>query len=220
MNILDLTHDIVAEISKSNDNTFQGTFLEKYLLDAFKDLCKETYCYTEEISTVSVVDTSQYTLTIVTANAKLVGFISGRWGTGDDAKELLNSNKRELEEQERFWQVRKGEPTRIVYDGEDTITYNKIPDTTTLTGITITFLVAIAPDSVDSVVPKIIEFRHLEAIKDYVKWKVYESPDFRDFKLSVKYEKDYLKKRNALKSEILGEQIGNTSVKQRNFLYS
>lgn len=219
MNILDLTHDIVAEMSKSKE-TFQDTFLEKYLLDAFKDLCRETYCYTEEISDVSVIDTSEYTLTIATANAKLVGFVSGKWGTGDNSKELKNTNKRELDEQDYYWQVRKGEPTKIIYDGEDKIKFNKIPDTTTLAGVTIKFLVAIAPDSIDSVVPKVIEYRYLETIKDYIKWKVYESPDFLNLKLSEKFERKYEKKRDVLKSEILEEQIGNTSVRQRNFLYS
>lgn len=218
MNILDLTHDIVAELSSAN-GPFQETFLEKYILNAIVDLCKKTYCYTEEISDVSVVDTAEYTLTPITANAKLVGFISARWGTGDDSTELTNTNKRELDEQDKLWQTRTGQPSAVTYGGGDTIRFDRIPDTAALTGIAIELLVAITPNSVDSIVPKVIELRHLETVKYYVKWKTYESPDFFDIKKADYFRKFYKKGMNELKDEILEELIGNTTVKAKSFLY-
>lgn len=218
MNILDLRHDIVAELSKS-DGTFQDTFLEKFLLDAIVDMCKETYCYTEEISDTSVVDTPTYTLTPTTSEAKLVGLISARWGDDDDEAELLVTNKRELDEQNRFWKQSTGQPNAILYNGDSTITLNRIPDTSDLTGVAIIYEVAIAPSSIDSVVPEVIEFRHLETVKYYVKWKVYEHPDFFNFKAADRFEKKYIRGRNKLKSEVMGEFIGNTTVRARSFLY-
>lgn len=218
MNILDLTHDLVAELSKS-DGTFQDTFLEKFLLDAIIDLCKETYCYTEEISDTSVLDTSTYTLTPITSNAKLVGLISARWGDDDDESELFVTNKRELDEQNRFWKQATGQPNAILYNGDDTITFNRIPDTSDLTGVAIIYEVAIAPNSIDSVVPKVIELRHLETVKHYVKWKTYEHPDFVNIKLADRFERKYILGKSRLKSEVMGEFIGNTTVKAKSFLY-
>lgn len=218
INILDLRHDIVAEISKTS-GPFQDTFLEKFILDGIKDLCKETYCYTEEISTVSVVDTATYTLTPVTANATLVGFISAMWGDGTDAEELCITNKRELDGMNRFWQQATGQPSAIIYNGDNTVRFNRIPDTAALTGVAIVFKVAIAPSNVDSVVPPVIEYRHLDAVKDYVKWRTYEHPDFLSIPLADRFEKKYLSRRRDLKGEILEDQMGNTTVKARSFLY-
>ena len=216
--ILSLRHDIVAELSKS-DGTFQDTFLEKFLLDAVIDLCKKTYCYTEEISDISVVDTSTYTLTPVTSNAKLVGLISARWGDDDDEAELLVTNKRELDEQNRFWKQSTGQPNAIIYNGDTTITFNRIPDTTALTGVAVVYEVAITPNSIDSVVPEVIELRHLETITHYVKWKTYEHPDFFNIALADRFEKKYNSGLSELKNEVMGEFSGNTTVKARSFLY-
>lgn len=216
--ILSLRHDIVAELSKS-DGTFQDTFLEKFLLDAIKDLCKKTYCYTEEISDVSVIDTSTYTLTPVTADAKLVGLISARWGDDEDEGELFVTNKRELDEQNRRWKQATGQPNAIVYNGDKTITFDRIPDTTALTGINIVYRIAITPNSIDSVVPEVIELRHLETVTHYVKWKTYEHPDFLNLKLADRFEKKYNAGRSELLHEVMGEFIGNTTIKAKSFLY-
>lgn len=228
MNILDLRQDIIAELSKS-DGTFQDTFFEKFLFDAVVDLCRKTYCYTEEISDVSVVDTSTYTLTPVTTNAKLVGLISARWGDDDDEAELFVTNKRELDEQNRFWKQSTGQPSAIIYNGDDTITFNRIPDTSDLTGVAIIYEVAIAPSSIDSVVPKVIELRHLETVTHYVKWKTYEHPDFLNtlkpasiasfIKLADRFERKYILGKSRLRHEVMGEFIGNTTVKAKSFLY-
>ena len=218
MDILDLRHDIVAELSKS-DGTYQDTYLEKFLLDAIVDMCKTTYCYTEEIADTSVLDTSTYTLTPTTSNAKLVGLISARWGTDDDEGELFVTNKRELDEHNRFWKQATGQPNAILYNGDNTITFNRIPDTTVLTGVAIIYEVAIAPSNIDSIVPVVIELRHLETVTHYVKWKTYEHPDFFNFKAADRFEKKYIIGKSRLRHEVMDEFIGNTTVKARSFLY-
>jgi hypothetical protein len=73
------------------------------------------------------------------------------------------------------------------------------------------------PANVNSVVPPRIERRHLEAVKSYVKWKLYLHPKSLNAELAIYHEKDYEKRKAKLKHEIMygGKKI---ETKPRSFV--
>lgn len=196
LNILDMRLSVIAELPDTKDIP-----VERLMLDGIQDLCRESSCLIEPLTITSVKDQAIYPMTITTSNAEVIGFWQGKY---DDIT-LPDTSNRAMDQRDRKWEVRSGTPTAIIYDGGTNIRFNVTPDTS---GKAIQLEPILMPDSVDGVVPEKIEKRHKEAVKSYVKWKLYEMPgQFFSEKLSTKYEKDYYKRRNRLKIEIMKDGI-------------
>jgi hypothetical protein len=206
LNILDFRLNVIAELPKTKD-----IFVERLMLDAVQDLCRETSCWTEEVSgMLSVVDVATYAVTVTTANADMIGL----WQAKYNNKTLDPITNREMDHRDSEWEQRSGTPDGAIYDGDTSIRFNVTPNTS---GKSITVEAIIMPNSVDGVVPPRIERRHKEAVKSYVKWKVYISPASFNAELALYFEKDYEKRRNRLKVEIMkdGDEI---EVRPRSFV--
>jgi len=206
LNILDFRIRIRAELPDTKD-----LFVEQLMLDGIQDLCRETSCWTEEVSgMLSVKDTASYAVTVTTSNTEMIGM----WQAKYNNKTLDPITNREMDHRDSEWEQRSGTPDGAIYDGGTGIRFNVTPDTS---GKAITVDAIIMPDSVDGVVPPRIEKRHKEAVKSYVKWKVYISPKTFNAEMAVYFEKDYIKRKNMLKIEIAkdGDEI---EVRPRSFV--
>jgi hypothetical protein len=189
----------------------KNLFVEKYMLDGIQDLCRETACFIEPITLTSIKDQSIYPMTITTANAEVIGFWEGKY----DNANIRSISNRKMDHSDRQWETRSGTPNAAIYDGDTSVRFNVTPDTT---GKAIQLEPIIMPSNVDGVVPPRIEKRHQEAIKSYVKWKIYEHPgEFFSIELALRYEKDYIRRKNRLKIEVAkdGEEV---TAKPRSFV--
>ena len=198
LNILDFRLNVIAELPKTKD-----IFVERLMLDAVQDLCRETSCWTEEVSgMLSVVDVATYAVTVTTANADMIGL----WQAKYNNKTLDPITNRAMDHRDSEWEQRSGTPDGAIYDGDTSMRFNVTPDTS---GTPITVEAIIMPNSVDGVVPPRIEKRHKEAVKSYVKWKTYEAPKTFNAELAVYFREDYGRRKNILKIEIAkdGDEI-------------
>ncbi len=206
--IIDWRQGVLSELPVNED-----LFVEKFLMQAMTELCRRTHCFTEAIVDASTVDVSDHTLTPVTTYAKLVRFLYGKYKTIT----LPNKTVGEMIAMNRKWETVEGTPTFIVYEGGDSITWSKIPDTT---GDAVEFTVALEPtDIVNSDIPELIEIDHEETVKDYVKWKYYMQPGvLQDVKLGLYHKGEYEKGRGRLKISVITGFSGNSQVEQVAFL--
>lgn len=205
LNILDFRIKILAELPDTKD-----LFVEQLILDGIQDLCRETSCWTEEVSGLATVaDTASYAVSVMTANTDMIGL----WQAKYNNKTLDPISNREMDHRDSEWEQRSGTPDGAIYDGDNGIRFNVTPDTVTSYSVE----AIIEPNSVDGVVPPRIERRHKEAVKSYVKWKVYTSPKTFNLELAVYFERDYIKRKNRLKVEIAkdGDEI---EVRPRSFV--
>lgn len=191
LNILDYRMAVIAELPET-----KNLFIEQLMLNGIQEICKDTMCWTEEITgMLSVKDLAIYPMTITTSNAEVIGFKEGKY---NDATMPPMSN-RTMDSRDSKWETRSGTPDGAIYDGDMSIRFNVTPDTS---GTSITLEPYIQPNSVNGVVPPKIERRHLEAIKSYVKWKVYENPKTFNAELAVYFENDYANRKGRLKVEV------------------
>lgn len=198
LNILDFRLAVIAELPDT-----KNIYVERLMLDAIQELCRETYCFIEEVTgMLSVKDTASYAVTVTTSNAELIEVRQAKYDT--DTIEKISP--RTMDHRDSRWEQRTGSPDAFIYDGDVNIRFNVTPDTS---GKSISVEAVIMPTSVDGVVPPRIEKRHKEAVKSYVKWKVYESPKNFNGDLAIYFKNDYTKRKNALKVEMArdGEDI-------------
>lgn len=205
LNILDFRLRVIAELPKT-----KTLFVERLILDGLQDLCRETECYVEASTTTSVNGTSTYTMTASTSTVSIIDFHEGKYNN----VRLPKTSNKEMDLRDSQWESRSGTPNAFIYDGDTAIRFNVTPDTT---GKAIQFEAVIQPSSVDGVVPPKIERRHLEAVKAYVKWKVFESPDNFNPEMLVYWRKDYEDKRGRLKREVMMDGI-DMEVTPRSFV--
>ncbi len=195
LSILDMRLTVIADLPDTKD-----ILVEKLMLDGIQDLCRETSCLIDPFTTTSVNAQAIYPLTVsgsLPANTEIIGFWKGKY----DSVTIPEISNREMDAKDRKWETRTGTPTAAIYDGGTNIRFNVTPDTT---GKAIQLEPIIQPNSVDGVVPEKIEKRHQEAVKSYVKWKTYESPNkLFNAELALYYRKDYERRRNRLKIEIM-----------------
>ncbi len=206
LNILDFRLNVLAELPDT-----KGLFVERLMLDGIQELCRETSCWTEEVTgMLSVADTASYAVTVTTSNAEMIGL----WQAKYNNKTLDPITDREMDHRDSEWEQRSGTPDGAIYDGDINIRFNVTPDTS---GKAITVGAIIMPDSVDGVVPPRIEKRHKEAIKSYVKWKIYEAPKTFNAELAIYFREDFRKRKNVLKVEIAkrGDEI---EIRPRSFV--
>ncbi len=206
LNILDFRLAIIAELPDT-----KNIFVERLILDGLQELCRETFCYIEDVTgMLSVKDTASYAVTVVTSNAEIIGINQAKY----DSDTIEKVSPRTLDQGDSRWETRKGKPTAFIYDGDVNIRFDVTPNTS---GKSISVEAVIMPTSVDGLVPPAIEKRHKEAVKSYVKWKVYESPKTFNGELALYFSKDYTKRKNALKIEIArdGDDI---EVRPRSFV--
>jgi hypothetical protein len=191
LNILDFRINVIAELPNTKD-----IFVERLILDAIQELCRETSCFIEEVTgMLSIKDTASYAVTITTSNAEMIGM----WQAKYNNKTLDPITDRDMDHRDSEWEQRSGTPDGAIYDGDINIRFNVTPDTS---GKAISVEALIMPNSVDGVVPPRIEKRHREAVKSYVKWKVYESPKHFNGELALYFRNDYTRRKNVLKIEI------------------
>lgn len=195
LNILDMRLTVIADLPDTKD-----ILVEKLMLDGIQDLCRETSCLIDPFTTTSVNGTHTYPLTVsgsLPANTEIIGFWQGKYNS-DTLRETSN---RSMDQRDRQWETRTGTPTEIIYDGDTNIRFNITPDTT---GKAIQLEPILMPNSIDGVVPERIEKRHQEAVKDYVKWKMFGSPGSKLFnmELAKEFKKDYTRGKNKLKIEV------------------
>jgi hypothetical protein len=206
LTILDFRINIIAELPDTKD-----LFVERLMLDGIQDLCRETSCWTEEVSGMTTtVDIASYAVSVVTANADMIGL----WQAKYNNKTLDPITNREMDHRDSEWEQRSGTPDGAIYDGDESIRFNVTPNTS---GTSYSVEAIIEPNSVDGVVPPRIEKRHREAVKSYVKWKVYISPKTFNAELAAYFERDYTRRKNRLKVEIMkdGDEI---EVRPRSFV--
>jgi len=206
LNILDFKLSVVAEIPKD-----KNIFVERLMLDAIQELCRESHCWIENVTgMLSVKDTSSYAVTVSTAYAEIINIHQGKYNN----ETIENISNRTMDHRDSQWEQRSGSPDAFIYDGDINIRFNVTPDTS---GKAVSFEAVIMPNNVNGVVPPRIEKRHKEAIKAYVKWKVYESEEHFDANKAAKFERDFTRRKNALKVEIArdGEDI---EVRGRSFV--
>lgn len=198
---------IISELPVNED-----LFVEKFLMEGIKELCRRTQCLAEVITDVSVVDQSSHTLAPTTPNTALVRFLYGRYkGVG-----LENKTVGEMIHMNREWESLKGTPPYIVYEGGNTIRWAKIPDTA---GDDVEFTVALEPtDIADSDIPELIEIDYEETVKDYVKWKYYLQPVTLNEKMAMYYKKEYEKGRARLRISVITGFTGNSQAEQTPFM--
>jgi hypothetical protein len=159
---------------------------------------------------VSEKDIANYAMTITTSNAEVIGFWQGKYNSVN----LNPMANREMDERDSEWESRTGTPDAAIYDGDMGIRFNVTPDTS---GTSIELEAIIMPNSVDGVVPPRIERRHVEAIKSYVKWKIFEHPKTLNMELATYFRNDYEHRRGKLRVEIMKD--GDVmEVKSRSFV--
>jgi len=182
------------------------------MLEGIQDLCRETACYIEPITLTSIKDQSIYPMTITTSNAEVIGFWQGKY---DNANMPPMSN-RMMDLSDRQWETRSGTPNAAIYDGDVSVRFNVTPDTS---GKAIQLEPIIMPSNIDADVPPRIDKRHREAVKSYVKWKIYENPgQFFSADLALYYRQDYERRRNKLKVEI-AKDGAEVTARSRSFVY-
>lgn len=205
--ILEWRYTVLSELPVQED-----LFVEKFLMDGMKDLCRRTHVWTEDIADVSTVDVPTHTLTPLTPNAKLVRFLSGSY----KGVELDNKTTGEMMALNRQWKSIKGTPPYIVYEGGNTIRWAKIPDKT---GDAVSFTVSLEPTDIElSIIPEQIETDHEETIKDYVKWKYYMQPQVFNADLALLHKREYERGRGKLKISVITGFVGNSQAQQERFL--
>jgi len=205
--IIDWRRMILAELPVNED-----FFVEKYLMDAIQDLCKRTSCFTEDIADTSVATQGSHTLTVVTANAKLVKFLYAKY----KLITLETKTRGEMTHLNSQWENVDGTPIYTIYDGGNSIRWSKKPDTT---GDAVQFTVAIMPTDIEnSDIPEPIDDEHLETVKDYVKWKFYLQPEFFNEKLATYHQKRYVEGRGKLRISVLTGFTGSAVVQQTSFV--
>lgn len=206
LNILDFRLNILAELPTNKD-----VFVERLMLDAIQELCRESHCWIENVTgMLSVKDTASYAVTVTTSNAELINIHQAIY----DGNTIDGISDRRMDQRDSQWKSRSGSPDAYIYDGDINIRFNVTPDTSSKA---ISVEAVIMPSSVDGVVPPKIEKRHKEAIKSYVKWKVFESPKTFNPDMALYFKEDFRKRKNALKIEIArdGEDI---EVRGRSFV--
>lgn len=205
--IIDWRQKMLAELPVNED-----IFVEKYLMDAIQDLCKRTNVFTEIIVDTSVATQPTHTLVPLTANAKLVRFLYGKY-----KKDILETKtKGEMVHLNSQWDSIEGTPIYTVYEGGNTVRWSKIPD---VTGDNVEFTVALEPTSIESSdIPQPIENEHLETVKDYVKWKFYLQPQIFNEKLATYHQKRYESERDKLRISVLTGFTGNAQVEYVSFV--
>lgn len=207
MDILELRKSVLIELPESKDSP-----VEQLMLDGIRDLCKETYCWKEATTTTSTINQPTYPLTITTTNAEIIGFWEGSY---NDVK-LDNLSEREMDQRDKSWESRIGTPNGIIYDGNKSIRFNITPNTSSKS---IALEPVIAPRNIDAIIPPKIEKRHLETVKDYVKWKIYAKPGVLfNPDLAKDHKADYIRGRNKLKLEVAKDYTEHTEVKPRSFV--
>jgi hypothetical protein len=195
LSILEMRLTVIADLPDTKD-----ILVEKLMLDGIQDMCRETSCLIDPFTTTSTNGTHTYPLTVsgsLPSNTEIIGFWQGKY----DNENIPQISNRKMDQQDRKWETRSGTPTGIIYDGDTNIRFNVTPDTT---GKAIQLEPVLMPNSIDGDVPAKIEKRHQEAIKDYVKWKVFASPGSKLFNMDVAkvFRTDYMRQRNKLKVEI------------------
>jgi hypothetical protein len=205
LNILDFRLRVIAELPKTKD-----IFVERLILDGLQDLCRESECYTEVSTDTSVSGTATYTMTPSTSTVQIIDFHEGKY----NAVRIPKTSNKEMDLRDSQWESRTGTPNAFIYDGDASVRFNVTPDTT---GKAIQMEAVIEPSSVDGVVPPRIERRHLEAVKAYVKWKVFESPENFNPDMLMYWRKDYENRRGRLKREVLMDGI-DMEVTPRSFV--
>jgi hypothetical protein len=191
LSIIDFRMRVIAELPDTTN-----VFVERLILDGIQDLCRETSCYIDATTTTSTNGTHTYTLTPSTSTVEVIGFWQGKYNNFT----LPKISNKDMDLRDAQWETRSGSPDAIIYDGNESIRFNVTPDTT---GKAIQMEAIIQPSSVDGVIPPKIERRHLEAVKSYVKWKVYEAPKTFNPELAVYYQRDYKKRLSRLNIEII-----------------
>jgi hypothetical protein len=205
LNILDFRLNVIAELPDTKD-----IYVERLMLDGIQDLCRETSCWIEAITGLyTTADTASYAVSVMTGNTDMIGL----WQAKYNSKTLDPITNRAMDHRDSEWEQRSGTPDGAIYDGDNGIRFNVTPDTVTAYSVE----AIIEPNSVDGVVPPRIERRHKEAVKSYVKWKVYESPKAWNPELAVYFKDDYRRRKNSLKIEIAkdGDEI---EVRPRSFV--
>lgn len=205
LNILDFRLRVIAELPPTKDFA-----VEQLMLEGIQDLCRESECYIEASTTTSVNGTSTYTLTPSTTTVDIVDFHEGKYNNVS----LPPISNKEMDLRDSQWEQRSGTPNAIIYDGDAAIRFNVTPDTT---GKAIQFETVIMPNSVDAVVPPRIERRHTEAIKSYVKWKIFEHPNTFNADMALYWRSNYEDRRGRLKREVIMDGI-DMEVTPRSFV--
>lgn len=207
--IIEWRQSVLSELPVNED-----IFVEKFLMEAIQELCRYSKCFTEDIADTSTIDVPTHTLTPITANAKVVRFLYGKYKN----KTLDNKTLGEMKHLNPEWEIVTGTPSYIVYEGGNIIRWSKIPDAT---GDDVTFTVALIPTSIeDSDIPQQIEDEHLETVKDYVKWKVYMMPieGVHNLKLGAFHKTEYERNRGKLRISVLTGFSGNSQAQQESFI--
>ncbi len=205
--IIEWRQRVLSELPLNED-----LFVEKFLMDAIRELCRKTFCLKEDIADTTTATVPSHTLVPTTLNSKFVRFLYGKY----DSKALENKTFGEMNELNPKWEISEGTPAYIVYEGGNTIRWSKIPDTT---GDAVEFTVALEPtDIVDSDIPELIEIDHEETVKDYIKWKYYLQAPVFNAQLSMAHKKEYENGRDDLKISMLTGHTGNSQAKQVSFM--
>ncbi len=191
LSILDFRLRVIAELPDTTN-----LLVERLILDGIQDLCRETSCYVEASTTTSVNGTHTYALTPSTSTVEVIGFWQGKYNNFT----LPKISNKDMDMRDAQWETRVGSPDALIYDGDEAVRFNVAPDTT---GKAIQLEAIIQPSNVDGLVPPKIERRHLEAVKSYVKWKVYEAPKTFNAELAIYFSKDYRNRKGRLNVEIV-----------------
>jgi hypothetical protein len=191
MNILDIKNQVLAELPGNADN-----FVELHMLKAVQDMCRKTAAYTEIISIPTVIDQSDYTLASTITNTKSISFLGGTYN--DKSLGLTDIGK--LESCDPRWRIKKGTPVAFVYTaGGNTVKLYRIPQEIK----TLTMEIVIMPTKVISALPEVIENDYVDAITNYVKWKVMGSDPINDVNRANLFKNAYLVDRDELKRDVL-----------------
>jgi hypothetical protein len=185
--IIEHKHNILAEVPNNAD-----MYVEKYMLDGVRDMCRGSWAYKEAITDTSVATQSVYPVTPVTALVDFVDIISVKYKN----KELPKLSGADLDYNVPTWETRTGTPQGYVASGVASITFDRVPDTS---GDAIRYRAAIMPNDVLSVMPLVIENNHLDGLLNYVLWKIYSNVPFRDLSTAAGYRKEYIMEKTRLK---------------------
>jgi hypothetical protein len=200
LNILDFRIRVINELPPTKDFA-----VEQLMLEGIQDLCRITHCYIEASTTTSTVSIPTYALTPSTSTLSVVDFHEGKYNN----VRLPKISNNEMDRRDAQWERRSGTPDAIIYDGDSAIRFNITPDTT---GKAIQMESVIMPNNVSAVVPPKIERKHTEAIKAYVKWKIFEHPNTFNPDMAVYWRTDYMKRRSELSRQVILDGINMEAV--------
>jgi len=148
---------------------------ERELLLGLQELCMETWAYVEDLAMTTVASTATHTLTPTSASTKVCGVKEATYTDSDSKKhDIPITNRENMNTESSTWQTTTSSDTSIeyiIYDGGTTIRLDKIP---TAGGLAFTVRVALYPIA-DITFPAVLD-RHLEAVKDFARWKLYALP--------------------------------------------